>query len=258
MKVVSPTTSYPWILSGIFLFLVITIISLGYYYYNTQREHMKLEKHEDLTAIAELKVRQITHWREERLGDAEVIFGTPMIAHQVEAFFKTPNDPKKKQELYAWLKALKDHYSYSDVCLMDTQGVTRLSVPVQLTSLGTHVKEEIKEVLRSRKILFSDLYKSEITPNIYINILVTIQLSDTKLKPIIGVVLLRIDPSKLLFPLVQSWPTPSLTSETQLLERQGDSVVYLNELRHRKNTGTNISPACFKRKASCCYGGTRY
>ena len=236
MRVVSPKTSYPWILSGIFLFLVITTISLGYYFYNTQREHMKLEKHEDLSAIAELKVRQIIHWREERIGDAEVIYETPTFAYQVAAFLKTPNDKKKKQGLYIWLKALKDHYSYRDVCLMDAQGMLRLSVPTQSTSPGMHIKEQIKEVLRSRKIFFSDLYASEITPNIYIDILIPLRLPDEQSEPIIGIVLLRIDPSKLLFPIIQSWPTPSLTSETQLLERQGDSVVYLNELRHLKNT----------------------
>jgi PAS domain S-box-containing protein len=102
--------------------------------------------------------------------------------------------------------------------------------------LGMHIKEQVRKVVQSREILFSDLYISESSSNIYIDILVPLRVSDKKTNKVIGVVLLRIDPSKLLFPIVQSWPMPSRTSETLLIERQGDSIIYLNELRHLKNT----------------------
>jgi two-component system sensor histidine kinase/response regulator len=55
-----------------------------------------------------------------------------------------------------------------------------------------------------------------------------------------GIVILRIDPYKTLFPLIQSWPTPSKSSETLLFRREGDSVLYLNELRHQQNTALNL------------------
>jgi signal transduction histidine kinase len=58
---------------------------------------------------------------------------------------------------------------------------------------------------------------------------------------IFGVLVLRIDPVINLFPIIQSWPTPSKSSETLLLRRDGDSVLYLNELRHQKNTAMRLS-----------------
>jgi signal transduction histidine kinase len=45
-----------------------------------------------------------------------------------------------------------------------------------------------------------------------------------------------INPEKTLFPLIQSWPTPSKTSETLLVRQEGDSILFLNELRHKNNT----------------------
>jgi len=42
------------------------------------------------------------------------------------------------------------------------------------------------------------------------------------------------------FPLIQSWPTPSKSSETLLIRKEGDSVIFLNELRHRYNTSLNL------------------
>ena len=53
-------------------------------------------------------------------------------------------------------------------------------------------------------------------------------------KVTIGVILIRIEPYQFLYPLIKSWPTPSLTGETELVRREGNEVVFLNELRHRQ------------------------
>jgi PAS domain S-box-containing protein len=235
MKTPSSSASFPWFLSGIFLFLILTIIGLGYYYFMTQREDLKQKKHEELSAIAELKVGQITQWREERFSDAKDIYENLIVARQVEAFIKAPGERRRREELFAWLKSLKDHYFYSDVCLLDSNGSIRLSDLAQPTSLDVYTQEQVRKVLEKREIFFSDLYLSEITSKSTIDLLVPLQRPDKKINKVIGVILLRIDPSKLLFPVVQSWPMPSRTSETLLLERQGDSVMYLTELRHFKN-----------------------
>ncbi|MFA4825557.1 MAG: PAS domain S-box protein [Methanoregula sp.] len=59
-------------------------------------------------------------------------------------------------------------------------------------------------------------------------------------KPV-GAVLLSIDPEDFLYPLIQSWPVPSGSAETLLVEREGDHVLFLNELRHRNNTALNLT-----------------
>jgi PAS domain S-box-containing protein len=56
----------------------------------------------------------------------------------------------------------------------------------------------------------------------------------------IGALLLKIDPERFLYPLIQSWPTPSRSAETLLVRREGNDVVYLNELRHRKGTAIKL------------------
>lgn len=55
----------------------------------------------------------------------------------------------------------------------------------------------------------------------------------------VGAVVLHAPVERVLFPLIQSWPTPSPSAETLLVRRDGDSVLYLNELRHR--TGTALA-----------------
>jgi two-component system cell cycle sensor histidine kinase/response regulator CckA len=52
----------------------------------------------------------------------------------------------------------------------------------------------------------------------------------------LGTVVIVIDPNISLYPAIKLWPVPSETGESLLVHRDGNEVVYLNELRHIKNT----------------------
>lgn len=58
--------------------------------------------------------------------------------------------------------------------------------------------------------------------------------------PPIAVILLELDPHRFLYPIVQSWPTPSRTAETLLVRRDGDDALFLNELRYQKGTALTL------------------
>jgi signal transduction histidine kinase len=95
------------------------------------------------------------------------------------------------------------------------------------------------EALGLREILFSDLYRDE-DNTIYLHIIIPILGAREGNTFTVGAVVLRIIPHDFLYPLIQSWPMPSPTAETMLIERQKDEVVYLNELRHTKNTALTL------------------
>jgi len=52
----------------------------------------------------------------------------------------------------------------------------------------------------------------------------------------LGTVIIVIDPNISLYPAIKLWPIPNETGEALLVHRDGNEVVYLNELRHSKNT----------------------
>ncbi len=52
--------------------------------------------------------------------------------------------------------------------------------------------------------------------------------------------LIRSEASSFLFAMVQSWPTPSRTAESVLVRREGTTVRYLNELRHRQGAALKL------------------
>ena len=56
----------------------------------------------------------------------------------------------------------------------------------------------------------------------------------------VGTLVLRIDPEQYLYPFLNRWRTPSKTAETLLVRREGNEVVYLNELRFRKTAALKL------------------
>ena len=62
---------------------------------------------------------------------------------------------------------------------------------------------------------------------------------DSKGRPI-ALLVFRSNAESLLYPLIQSWPTPNLTSETLLVRKGGEDLLFLNDLRHRPNTALSL------------------
>ncbi len=225
-----------WFLIIAFLFLVAGILITGTLFYQAQHDRVKSQAQNTLAAIADLKVGQIVQWRQERLSDAELVYGNASFARQVEEYFRTPHRADLKQDLLRLMKSYQIYYNYCSLFLIDKNGIVHLSESLRNDSLGSHAQAITKEAFLYRKVIFSDLHQSETGAFPHLDLVVPLLLSARSDSTLIGALVLRIDPNNVLFPLIQSWPTPSRTSETLLLERDGDNVVYLNELRHRKNT----------------------
>ncbi|MDP2753675.1 MAG: hypothetical protein Q8P40_04710 [Nitrospirota bacterium] len=230
----------PYHLIIIFLILAAGIGVSGYLYYEKQKEIIKKDKQDDLSAIADLKVSQIVNWRKERMGDARVIFENHLIIPHIQQFMKKPTVLAFKQEIFTWMKSLQENYQYKSIILLDTKGNIRLAVPDGKEILGPDAKRFADEAIRTKKVIFSDLYRSKVTNVIRLTLVVPLLISKERDTVPIGVLLLRIDPYQFLFSLIQLWPTPSETAETLLVRRERDKVIFLNELRHRKGTALTL------------------
>ncbi|MDS4069516.1 MAG: GAF domain-containing protein, partial [Candidatus Competibacter sp.] len=126
-------------------------------------------------------------------------------------------------------------YGYADVLLLDPDGRVLLAANDAPDSTGPATRQAIATALSGRDAVLSDFYRSP-TGGVYLDTVVPV--SDTEGRPL-AMLVLRSDAASYLYPLIQSWPTPSRSAETLLVHREGDSVVYLNELRHQ--TGTALS-----------------
>jgi hypothetical protein len=223
-------SNLPWHLIIIFLLLGIGIGTSGYLYYKDQKEQIKKTAGQELSGIADLKVSQISSWRKERLGDAAVISESLLITFGVHRYLENPKDSGLRRNVLTWMGSLQKNYEYERVMLFDKKGMIKLSVPEKSRVVCSYTQQPVLDVIHTKKIILADFHRSDSTGSIHLGLIVPLLVQQGRNILPIGVLLLEINPYRFLYPFIQSWPTPSQTSETLLVRREGDEVVYLNEL----------------------------
>jgi len=222
----------------IFIILAAGIVTTGYFQYRQYEQQYRSQVELQLTAIADLKVGEISRWRRERIGDAET-FTTPAFLALVQHFFEKQEDSGAQRLLQAWIHKCQTTYSYESVSLTDTRGVIRMSVPETSPIIAAHLARDVTASLDSGQIVFLDFHCDIPDGHPHMSIMVPIFDDLNGLRPL-GLIALSINPATYLYPLIQRWPTFSKTAETLLIRREGNEVVFLNELRFKKNTALNL------------------
>jgi len=226
----------PWPLLLVFLFLTAAIAVSGYFYYQKQKKDVFHEQIAQLQAIAELKAANIQHWLGERMGDARLIAENRILTTELLAFLRDRSAGPRRESILGWMESLRNNYHYQNVLLLDGSGEMVLALAGLYPVIGSEGLELMEAVRHRKEAVFSDLHRSEKIPLLHLDVAVPLLAPDT----VDGFVFLRIDPADFLYPMIQSWSTPSPSAETLLVRREGNTVLYLNELRHRKNTALNL------------------
>ena len=172
------------------------------------------------------------------MSHAQTIFNDLAIIKHIHEYYIGINQNESRQTIAVWIKSLLKESDYSKVLLIDPSN--KIVLNEQPAEVLTEIEKDIiNQSIKHKKIVMSDLRRDK-NQLIYIDITIPLYTNPEKHEGFSGVVLLRIDPDKYLYPLIQGWPTPSRTSETMLIRRDGDSVLYLSEVQHSKNTALRL------------------
>ena len=227
------------------LLFMAAIGTTGGLYFKRQQAEVHRIAQETLAAIADLKVDQIANWMKNQHDTARIIFKTHMVWDEIQQFLAEPDDAANSDELLEWMTKFQQNHDYSAVILFDACGAARLAVPADASCLQNHhVDEHVQAALHARDVVFTDLHYGQSNQLIHLTFLIPVgiksQTGSTRSpqagQPASSVLLFVVDPHRFLYPLVQNWPMPSPTAETLLIRRDGNEVVFLNNLRHRTNT----------------------
>ncbi|MGA2500690.1 MAG: PAS domain-containing protein, partial [Tepidisphaeraceae bacterium] len=229
---------------AVFALLALAIGIVGALYIRNQIADARRAAQDQLAAIADLKVRQIADWYRERQADAAIVRDSPMFVERIERLLADPNRDRTRQQLQTWMETLRKAERYHDVVLYDTSGSPLLWAAPGMSSANTPRASQnphFQAALLASDVLTTDLHRSQFDPQfINFSLWIPIGVKPAPNTPADAVLRLRIDAAEFLYPLIQSWPTPSRTAETVLVRREGDDVVYLNELRHRAHTALTL------------------
>ena len=218
--------------------LALALLSGGAWFYRGQERELREQVENDLAAIARLKVKQIVDWRTERLGDAGVLMEGPFFIEGVGRWLADPR-PDAAEKILASFHLLQVNYRYADVLLIGLDGRLRLSLS-GAGEVHPEVVQGLPVALRERRPVLTDLHGGEGGQGPHLGVIAPLFTERGRGRSPIGAVVLVCDARRFLFPLIQSWPTPSRTAETLLVRRDGDDVLFLNDLRHRQGTALRL------------------
>lgn len=229
-----PTT--PWLLIFLFFIISISVVVIGFWFYNYQRQHLFDHKLEELSSISDLKIRQMTQWRHEKLNDASFLSQSTLLIRQFKAFSNKPENKAIRSDLIQILKSLTSNYDYKNILFLDPDGTVRLTFPNSDTLVGDNLKPLLPEIISNRIVVLSDLHKANLVDFVHLDLIIPLIDRTDKDSSVFGLLAIRINPDEVLYPLIQSWPSLSKTAEALIIRQEGDQIVYLNELRHSKNS----------------------
>jgi PAS domain S-box-containing protein/putative nucleotidyltransferase with HDIG domain len=226
------------ILLGVFFILSLGICIFGVVSYQSISSKINADQNYSLSIIANLKKSQIIAWRKERIGDALSIQESGLYAEVFSRYLAT-GDPAAKTSIIRWLDSIIKNYGYSSAVLLDTQGKVYIVRGMEGEIVGPETQKNIFSAMSSGQVSLSNFHYGSIN-QIHLDLITPLQQAKAGKLVTVGALLLRIDPDKYLYPLLQAWPAFSETGETLLVSRIGNDVLYLNNLRFQKNAALKL------------------
>ena len=202
------------------LLLILPIISFTYL--AVQIQAVEREQYSNLESIVQLKAEQIENWLKERQGDGEAIKGSLNLALRIEKFLQQPDDPVQLNILSNQLDLIRSAYQYESVLLVDTQGKLLLGKGRHL-DISSVVKSLLPQAMAHKQIVNSDLYREE-NGHIHMDWVVPVLAQAESDGQVIAFMVLRVDPGRFLYKMIQTWPTRRASAETLLVRKEGDSI----------------------------------
>ena len=221
-------------LVGIFLGLALIVPLIAFSIVRLHAPYMQETAFADLRSIASLKVGQIEAWLAERQGDAGILSGSEELAMHAERLALTGNAASRAQVVKR-LEVFINAREFDSAILVNVSGQAMVAV-------GQHDKPSdllmplLTAAIETGQVQRSNLYR-DASGQIHLDYVTPLPGSGER--PVAAVIL-QAPVENFLFPLIQTWPTPSPSAETLLVRRDGDSALFLNELRHRHGTALTL------------------
>ena len=202
-----------------FVLLVALIAGTGILAYRHQATTFKQQQHSQQAAIAELKAVQIRRWIDRGRQQAEILRRDPDL---LEAARRLATDAAQDAVRHVRLHfdALLEAGEWTAIGLYAADGRPLLQAG-EARAPEAALRQAIAQTAADGGFRLNDVHPVDAAGLAYrIDFLLP-------LPEAAGVLALSADPLTLLFPMAQSWPIPSDSSEALLLRVEGDQVAFI-------------------------------
>ncbi len=219
------------ILFAIFATVLILFIIVGYFYYRNEKNYLLKTESKDLNSISSLKENQILSWFNERLDEARYLNENNFFNKTVCEFY-LKGDKEDSLAVYHTLYPIFKNHGYRSIYILDEANR-------DLINLNPSYKPDPQElsfidsVLKSERIIISDIKRNIKSGLLYYDIVVPLRLNS---RPVMAIVL-NIDPNNVIFPYMVKSYVATKSRESFIIRKQNDSVLFVSPVRF------NSSPA---------------
>jgi PAS domain S-box-containing protein len=223
---------YFW-LASLLLSLIVIPLTTTLVYWNIQDK--KTSEIKRLQAVADLKVEYVHNWLKERRQDLDYIQNT-LALHASVKKWRSSNDPNAFLQLTDELETIERFGQFEEIILLDSSGI----ILWKNSTIDSQIDEaRIKLILKyaaSGQVQRLGPFRDE-QGDAHLDFIVPFT---DRQQGVEFILLLHMDPSMHLLAPVSEWPVPSQTGEVVLFRRDGDEILFLNNLKFAPDTAMRL------------------
>lgn len=186
-----------------------------------------------LQAIADLKTRQVAAWLRERRIDTGIIAGNSLLAGLYHDGW-AGNNAGSRQRLAEYFAHYLKNVNYAGVALLDETGKNIWSLGDPCGENTPSRQQVLTDVWKMREVRLLGPYPVGAS-DIRLELIGAIGAEDVQ-----ALVLFCLDPTAWLGEILYTWPSQDASGEAFMFRREGDDVVYLSDLRHRRGAAARL------------------
>jgi PAS domain S-box-containing protein len=221
----------------VFIIFSTAILAAGIIFYSFLYNRATEDRISELKSIRQLKINQITTWRNERASEAAFFFNNDHFLMHAYDYFNNPTE-EKSGKLNTWFATIKDNHDYSSIMILSLDGEEIYRIGSRETA--EYDLEKIKKTVTMKNYWVDDLNLDEKTGWIYLDTYTPLIIPG-KENQIFGILVFRIDPYVDFYPKLRDWPVKNKTAEAVLVKQERDEILYLSDLRFRDNAALRFT-----------------
>lgn len=253
----SSTLKFRRALACTLVFLTVGLSAVGFYFLRKEQANLRERVHQELAMMAELKAAWVTDWRYDHLAQGRLVMGTPFVARRAKELFQSPQAPGVREIFLDWLRRLMARGHYSEGLLLDGYLTTRLVYPETAPGGLTDAEAAaVREAWEAQKVMLTLMHRPAGEPDgAQLSLVVPLRLRGLMegQDPIlpeeaageaaavrVGLLVLRLEAARTLFPRIRYWPGVSRTAEAFLIQCDERGTVCASELRFETNAALRL------------------
>lgn len=234
-----PRRPFPNRLILMFILAAVIVLAGGAWFYQAQEERLRQRAEGELATIAQLKVNEIARWRALQVANAQLVAESPFFLEAAARVLGRPGS-KVEESMLGWLRSLRDRHHYRDILLADARGNVHDRLGSGPARMSGEMMASLEEARRIGRAVLTPLHRGTADGIPHIDVVAPLFRGEGDERLAFGALVLRVDAKDFLYKILESLPVSGQTSETLLVQKDGDAVLYLNDLRYQKDTALKL------------------